>query len=93
MTTKSIPACKECRHFEESPDDMFSTCDLYHYETVDYFNGTVTRNNPLALACRQDEKLCGRAGRGFEQREATEEPESFSYREWLKGFFTDCWMF
>jgi hypothetical protein len=70
MTSQSIPACKECKHFQECPDDIFSTCALYQYETVvDYFNGTVTKQNFLVVSVRDNEDCCGREGKNFEQRE------------------------
>jgi predicted RNA-binding protein YlqC (UPF0109 family) len=82
--TSTIPACKNCKHFQESPDEMFSTCDRYHYETVDYFNGKVTKYNSLALAMRDKEKFCGREGKNFEMKEFVEEEETFSVRKYLK---------
>jgi hypothetical protein len=81
MTT--IPACRECKHFRESRDDMFSTCALYQYENVDYFNGTVTKHNALALAMRDKEQYCGREGKNFEQKQYVEE-EIFSFRQYIK---------
>lgn len=77
--TSTIPACKNCKHFQPDPDEMFSTCALYEYETVDYFNGKVTKYNSLALDMRDSEDHCGREGKDFEQREVVEEEETFSY--------------
>jgi hypothetical protein len=92
--TSTIPARKNCKHFQESPDEMFSTCALYHYEKVDYFNGKVTEYNSLALVIRASKDHCGREGKDFEEKEfVEEEEETFSYRKWFKGFFTDRWMF
>jgi len=82
--TSQIPACKNCKHFQSSSDEMFSTCDRYYYETVDYLNGTVTRNNSLALAVRDKEEFCGREGKNFEMKEFVEEEETFSVRQYLK---------
>jgi hypothetical protein len=82
MTT-TIPACKECNHFRVHRDDMFSTCALYQYENVDYFNGTVTKHNALALAMRDKEQYCGREGKNFEQKQYVEE-EIFSFRQYIK---------
>lgn len=91
--TSTIPACKNCKHFQGCPDDIFGTCKMFCYETADYFNGTVTKHNSLAYAMRDSEKHCGREGKWFEQREVVKEEETFSYRKWLKGFFTEGWMF
>ena len=82
--TSTIPACKNCKHFQESPDEMFSTCDRYHYETVDYLNGTVNRHNSIAFAMRDSENACGRMGKNFEMKEFVEEEETFSVRKYLK---------
>ena len=78
--TSQIPACKNCKHFQASPDEMFSTCDRYHHETVDYLNGTVNRHNSLAFAMRDKEKFCGREGKNFEMKEFVEEEETFSIK-------------
>ena len=93
MTSQTIPACKDCKHFQPNRDEMFSTCALYEYETVDYFNGKVTKYNSLALAMRDSEDHCGRDGKDFEQKEFVEEEEDISFWEYFKGFFTKSWMF
>jgi hypothetical protein len=82
--TSQIPACKNCKHFQASPDEMFSTCALYHYETVDFLNGTVQKHNSLAFAMRDSENACGRMGKDFEMKEFVEEEETFSVRKYLK---------
>jgi hypothetical protein len=83
--TSQIPACKNCKHFQASPDEMFSTCALYHYETVDYLNGTVNRHNSIAFGIRDKEDLCGHEGKNFEMKEFVEEEEkTFSIRQYLK---------
>jgi hypothetical protein len=82
--TSQIPACKNCKHFQASPDEMFSTCALYRYENVDYFNGKVTKHNSLALAMRLRKDHCGREGKNFEMKEFVEEEETFSIRQYLK---------
>jgi hypothetical protein len=82
--TSTIPACKDCKHFQSSHDGIFSTCDRSYYETVDYFNGKVTRHDALALSCREKEELCGREGKDFEMKEFVEEEENFSVRQYLK---------
>ena len=91
--TSTIPACKNCKHFQEDPDEMFSTCALYHYENVDYFNGKVMEYNPLVSTVRNSEKHCGRDGKNFEQKEVVEEEKDISFWEYFKGFFTKSWMF
>jgi hypothetical protein len=63
---------------------MFSTCALYQYEEVDYFNGKVMEYNCLALAMRDKEDRCGREGKNFEMKEFVEEEETFSVRKYLK---------
>ena len=88
-----IPACRDCKHFQPDPDEMFSTCAIYYYEKVDYINGEVRRYNSLALAMRESEDRCGRDGKDFEAKEFVKEEETFSYRKWLKTFFTGGWMF
>jgi hypothetical protein len=82
--TSQIPACKDCKHFQASPDEMFSTCDLYHYETVNYLNGTVQKHNSIAFGMRDIEDFCGREGKNFEMKEFVEEEETFSVRQYLK---------
>ena len=91
--TFTIPACKNCKHFQKDPDEMFSTCALYQYEKVDYFNGKVKKYNSLALAMRDSEDHCGRDGKDFEMKEFVEEEEDISFWEYFKGFFTKSWMF
>ena len=91
--TFTIPACKNCKHFQKDPDGMFSTCAFYQYEKVDYFNGKVTKYNSLALTMRDSEDHCGREGKDFEQREVVEEGEDISFWEYFKGFFAKSWMF
>jgi hypothetical protein len=93
MTSQTIPACKDCKHFQLSRDEMFSTCARSYYETVDYFNDKVTRHDALALACREKEEICGRDGKNFEMKEFVEEEEDISFWEYFKGFFTKSWMF
>lgn len=82
--TSTIPACKNCKHFQPNPDEMFSTCALYEYETVDYFNGKVTKENFLVASVRPDERFCGKDGKNFEMKEFVEEEETFSVRQYLK---------
>lgn len=41
---------------------------------------------------RENNDLCGPEGKNFEPIEVIEE-EPFSYRKWLKEFFTGGWMF
>jgi hypothetical protein len=86
--TSQIPACKNCKHFQEDPDEMFSTCALYQYETLDYFNGKVTKYNSLALAMRENKNHCGRDGKNFEMKEFVEEEKDISFWEYFKRFFT-----
>ena len=63
----TIPACKDCKHFQPDPDEMFSTCAIYYYEErVDYLNGEVRIHNSLAIAMRKSEDHCGRDGKDFE---------------------------
>ena len=65
--TSTIPACKDCKHFQPDPDEMFSTCAIYYYEErVDYLNGEVRIHNSLAIAMRKSEDHCGRDGKDFE---------------------------
>ena len=82
--TSQIPACKNCNHFQACYDEMFSTCALYHYETVDFLNGTVQKHNSLAFAMRDIENSCGIMGKDFEMKEFVEEEETFSIRKYLK---------
>lgn len=83
-----IPACRDCKHFQPDPDEIFSTCAIHYYEKVDYFNGEVRRYNSLALAMRESEDRCGRDGKDFEMKEFVEEEEDISFWEYFKGFFT-----
>ena len=91
--TSTIPACKDCKHFQESPDEMLSTYALYKYEEFDYFNGKVSEYNSLVFAMRDSEDHCGRDGKGFEMKEFVEEEEDISFWEYFKGFFTKSQMF
>ena len=84
MTSQTIPACKDCKHFQPNRDEMFSTCALYRYENIDDFNGEVTKHNSLAFAMRDSEDHCGREGKNFEMREFVEEEETFSIGQYLK---------
>jgi hypothetical protein len=86
VMTSQIPACKNCNHFQACYDKMFSTCDRYQYETVDFLNGTVQKHNSLAFAMRDDEKFCGREGKNFEQRETPVVEEQMSFWQVLKEF-------
>ena len=88
-----IPACRDCKHFQPDPDEIFSTCAIHYYEKVDYLNGEVRRYNSLALAMRESEDRCGRDGKDFEVKEFVEEEEDISFWEYFKGFFTKSWMF
>ena len=63
---------------------MFSTCDLYQYETVDFLNGTVQKHNFLAFTMRDNEKFCGREGENFEMKDFVEEEKTFSIRQYFK---------
>jgi hypothetical protein len=63
---------------------MFSTCDRYYYETVDYLNGTVKRHNSIVFVVRDKEEFCGREGKDFEMKEFVEEEKTFSVRQYLK---------
>ena len=64
--TSTIPACKDCKHFQPYPHEIFSTCAIYYYERFDYLNGEVRRHNSLAIATRKSEDRCGRDGKDFE---------------------------
>jgi hypothetical protein len=92
--TSTIPACKNCKHFQPNRDEMFSTCALYQYEEVDYFNGKVTKYNALALAMRDKEDRCGRDGKDFEMKEfVEEEEETFTTGKKLKNLINSVWKY
>ncbi len=91
--TSTIPACKDCKHFQPSRDEMFSTCARSYYETVDYLNGKVTRHDALAFACRKKEEICGRDGKNFEQREVPVEVPRVSARTQLKNLINSVWKY
>lgn len=64
----SIKACIDCAHC--SGGDLFIYCRHpdYSYETKDYIHGHVYENFRLCVLTRDDEKLCGDEGRGWEER-------------------------
>jgi len=84
MTTQTIPACKDCKHYDEEMD--FPVCKFHYFETPDYVSGVVYKINRFCPDTRKNQDLCGHEGRDFEQREVVEEQETFSYRKWIKGF-------
>lgn len=69
----SIKACIDCAHC--SGGDLFIYCRHpdYSYETKDYIHGHVYENFRLCVLTRDNEKLCGDEGRGWEER-PDEEP-------------------
>jgi hypothetical protein len=42
----------------------------------------------IAFQAREQEDRCGPEGKDFVQREEEGDNQPFSYRKWLKGFFT-----
>jgi len=91
MTT-TIPACKECKHYDEEMD--FPVCTLHYIEKPDYVSGIVYKINPFCVDIRKNKDLCGHEGKNFEQKEVVEEEEEYmSFWEYFKGFFTKNWMF
>ncbi len=50
MTCQTIPACKDCNHYQEDPDEIFSTCDVFFYETTD----SVWYNSPEQVKKREE---------------------------------------
>jgi hypothetical protein len=92
MTSQTIPACKDCNHYHVVAD-FIPCCKIHYFEEPDYINGIMDKIEMIAINARENEKRCGPEGKDFEQREVVEEEETFSYRKWIKGFFTDPWMF
>lgn len=86
-----IPACKNCSHYYVV-DDFLPCCKFHYFERPDYINGRAEKIDMIAFQAREQEDRCGSEGRDFVQREE-EEDEPFSYRKWLKRFFTTNWMF
>jgi len=70
--TDSIKACIDCIHC--TGGDLFIYCHHpdYSYETKDYIHGHVYENFRLCVLARDDEKLCGDEGRGWEKGSAKE---------------------
>lgn len=86
-----VKACIDCVHC--SGGDLFIYCRHpdYSYETKDYIHGHVYENFRLCVLTRDDEKLCGDEGRGWEERPA-EEPRSHpSIWATLKSMIKELW--
>ena len=89
--TSQIPACKNCKHYDTEMD--FPVCTFHYFEKPDYVSGVVYKINRFCVDVRKNKDLCGHEGKDFIQKEVVEKEETFSYRKWLKGFFTGGWMF
>ena len=88
-----IPACKNCKYYYEF-DGFIGFCGYHTSSRPDYINGTIKKIDMIAFEAREQKERCGPEGKDFVQREKEEEKkETFSYRKWLKGFFTTNWMF
>ncbi len=88
-----IPACKNCSHYYEF-DEFIGFCKFHTFPRLDYINGEINNIHMIAFQAREQEDRCGSEGRDFVQREVEEEKnKSFSYRKWLKEFFTTNCMF
>lgn len=92
MTFQTIPACKDCKHYKDYKY-FDGSCNFHTHKVYDYINGRVNKFGILVINAREDEDLCGLKGRDFKPLQVVEEEETFSYRKWIKGFFTDQWMF
>lgn len=86
-----IKACLDCVHC--TGGDIFLYCRHpdYSYETKDYIHGRVYENFRLCVLARDDEKLCGDEGRGWEEKPA-KDPEYHrnlwsAFKGLLKEFF------
>lgn len=85
----NIPACKNCEYY----DELDGSCRYHTFYRSDYINGNINRIYMRAFEAREQKDRCGPEGRDFVQREEEEKEETFSYRKWIKGFFTTNWMF
>lgn len=88
----NIPACKNCKYYYEF-DEFIGLCGYHTFSRPDYINGEINKIDMLAFEARENKNRCGPEGRDFVQREEEEKEETFSYRKWIKGFFTTNWMF
>ena len=82
-----IPACKNCKYYYEF-DEVIGFCGFHTLSRPDYINGTINKIDMVAFEARKQKDLCGPEGRDFVQREEEEKKETFSYRKWLKAFFS-----
>jgi hypothetical protein len=82
-----IPACKNCSYYYEF-DEFIGFCKFHTFSRPDYINGKINNIHMIAFQAREQEDRCGPEGKDFVQREEEEKNEPFSYRKWLKGFFT-----
>jgi len=90
MTSQSVPACLECKHYYTEMDIPF--CKFHYFEKANYVTGTIHKMDILCVEARKDKKLCGHEGKNFEQREESYEEEVMSFWEAVKGFFTHQWL-
>lgn len=76
---ESIKACIDCAHC--TGGDLFIYCHHpdYSYETKDYIHGHLYTNFRLCVLTRDDEKLCGDEGRGWEERSAEDPRDRLSH--------------
>jgi hypothetical protein len=82
----NIPACKNCKYYYDF-DEFFGFCKFHTFSRPDYINGNIDKIDMIAYEAREQKDRCGPEGKDFVQREE-QETEVFSFRKWLKGFFT-----
>ena len=85
MTT-TIPACKECKHYDEEMD--FPVCKFHYFETPDYVSGVVYKINRFCTDTRKNQDLCGHEGKNFKQREIPFEVKEMSKWGHFKNFLS-----
>jgi len=90
--TSTIPACKNCKHFQEY-DYFLPTCRFHTFERPDYINGYINKIDMIASQVREDENRCGFRGKNFEQREVPVEVPEVSTRTRLKRLINSVWRY
>ena len=92
MTSQSIPACLDCKHYYEV-DEFLPCCKFHTFDRPDYINGYIEKVEMIAYNVREDENRCGAEGKNFEQREVPVEVPRVSTRTQLKNLINSVWKY
>lgn len=80
-----VKACDQCM-YHHSEGDWLDFCDKYTISKVNYVTGKTWEEPRLCTFARDDERLCGPEGKGYDHR-GPEPDNSPSFREFVVGFF------